>query len=377
MSAIYFDDNSEEGENKQENVNSSQVLPTFGDDDVELAVIAEIEEIRPIKDADRIELVKLKGMFWQCVVQKGLHKTGDLVVYIFIDSIVPNVSELQFLADTNYRVKTKKLRGAISQGVILSLSDATNIMKRFGTDQDLVVENLSIGQDLTKFIGVKKYKKEQQSISADAKGNFPKFFPKTDQDNVKSKKALVEKFFGCEFIITEKLDGQPVSFYNIEDSFGGNKFGACSRNLEVKISDGSKFDIINKKYDIENKIKGLSVAIQGELVGPKINGNNLKLQDFDYYVYDIFDISNQKHFSPYEVIEFCDKNNIKKVPFICSKTIGEICKDSDFYDFGAGKSTLNKNVRREGVVFSIKNTNEHGRVTFKLLNDEYLLKDEV
>jgi len=44
-----------------------------------LATIQEISEVKPIEDADNIELVQIKG--WQCVAKKGEFRKGDLCVY--------------------------------------------------------------------------------------------------------------------------------------------------------------------------------------------------------------------------------------------------------------------------------------------------------
>ena len=52
-----------------------------------LATIREIASLRPIAGADRIEVAQVDG--WECVVQKGEFHTGEHIVYIEVDSIVP------------------------------------------------------------------------------------------------------------------------------------------------------------------------------------------------------------------------------------------------------------------------------------------------
>lgn len=86
-----------------------------------LASIQRIFEIVPIEGADRIELAKVLG--WQVVVKKGQFKPGDLCVYIEIDSIVPDKSCFEFMRDRKFHVKTIKLRGTLSQGLIMPLAD--------------------------------------------------------------------------------------------------------------------------------------------------------------------------------------------------------------------------------------------------------------
>lgn len=59
-----------------------------------LATIREITTLRPIAGADRIEVAQVDG--WECVVQKGEFHTGEHIVYIEVDSIVPERPEFEF-----------------------------------------------------------------------------------------------------------------------------------------------------------------------------------------------------------------------------------------------------------------------------------------
>jgi len=104
-----------------------------------LAEIAKIESIKPIEGADKLELAAIRG--WNIVVQKGLHKVGDLVVYFSIDSLLPELPEFEFLRKNCYvkasnsvygagfRLRTIKLRGITSQGLILSLNQLFDIVE--------------------------------------------------------------------------------------------------------------------------------------------------------------------------------------------------------------------------------------------------------
>src|SRR5438876_1094061 len=92
-----------------------------------LASIRKISEVLPIEGADNIELVKVDG--WQCVTKKGEFKPGDLCIYFEIDSFLPIRSEFEFLRKSSYkkmgdkegfRLKTIKLRGHLSQGLVLN-----------------------------------------------------------------------------------------------------------------------------------------------------------------------------------------------------------------------------------------------------------------
>ena len=85
-----------------------------------LASIREISAIHPIPGADRIEVAQVDG--WECVVQKGEFQVGQHIVYVEVDSIVPDVPEFEFLRPRKFRVRTIKLRGQVSQGLVLPLS---------------------------------------------------------------------------------------------------------------------------------------------------------------------------------------------------------------------------------------------------------------
>lgn len=91
-----------------------------------LASIQQIIDIKPIENADALEKAYVLG--WQVVVKKGEFKIGDLAVYISIDTIVPDKPEFAFLAKDKFRIRTKKFRGVLSQGLCLPLT----VLKNYG-----------------------------------------------------------------------------------------------------------------------------------------------------------------------------------------------------------------------------------------------------
>lgn len=177
-----------------------------------LASIRKIAEIMPIPGADKIELVQVDG--WSVVAKKGDFQVGDTCVYFEIDSFLPVRPEFEFLRNGCYRehpdlglgfrLRTVKLRGQISQGLVLPIS----ILNNFGSldnESAWVNENGSYpnveGQDLTDYIGVKKWESPiPAQLAGQVRGNFPSFIPKTDQERVqnihfnKKKKATWKNF---------------------------------------------------------------------------------------------------------------------------------------------------------------------------------------
>lgn len=65
----------------------------------QLATIREISALRPIPGADKIEVAQIDG--WECVVQKGEFTAGQYVVYVEVDSILPERPEFEFCANVS------------------------------------------------------------------------------------------------------------------------------------------------------------------------------------------------------------------------------------------------------------------------------------
>lgn len=121
-----------------------------------LASIRRISEIKPIEGADDIELAIVDG--WQCIVKKGEFKPGELCVYFEIDSFLPIRPEYEFLRKSSYkkmgdkegfRLRTIRLKGQISQGLVLKVEDIGDMCP----DQD----SFMLEDDLTEELGIIKY----------------------------------------------------------------------------------------------------------------------------------------------------------------------------------------------------------------------------
>jgi RNA ligase (TIGR02306 family) len=210
-----------------------------------LASIKIIDDIQPIEGADMIELAVVGG--WKVVIAKDVgHKVGDHVVYCEIDSFLPIEPEFEFLrkssfkkmgAQEGFRLKTIKLRGQVSQGLIIPLRDAIDvIIRRSGMDY---VGTFAEDDDVTGMLGIQKYEPPVPAqLAGKAKGNFPGFIQKTDEERVQN---LTRDYEGWklqsahQFYAAEKLDGSSATFY-LRDG----QFGVCSRNLElVEVEDNT------------------------------------------------------------------------------------------------------------------------------------------
>lgn len=336
-----------------------------------LATIEIIKDIKPIDGADSIEVATIRN--WKVVVKKNEFNIGDLCVYCEIDSILPKRPEFAFLEKVNYRIKTIKLRGQISQGICFPFDILKNYYLpdniKFGTKEDL------IGMDVTDIIGVTKYEpKIPIQLAGEVKGNFPGFIPKTDEERIQN---LDWTDFYSEhaqklFYVTEKLDGTSFTCYLYE-----NNFGVCSRNLELKEDENNTYWKTARKNDIENKLKKLGldgIALQGEIIGPSIQKNPYKLSDIDVYFFSAFDINTQRYLTNEQFFELIEKLELKSVP-IYEKEMKLFEDVNDMIEFSNNKkSILYINTDIEGLVW--KYTDEDNKISFKVISNNYLLKEK-
>lgn len=345
-----------------------------------MASIRSIDNIEPITGADSIEVATVGG--WKVVVKKGEFKTNDLVVYLEIDSWVPT-SLAPFLSKgkepkvfngvEGERLQTVKLRGQISQGLLLPI-DCTTI-----SDGEGNVISVSEGDDVTEFLGIQKWERPLPTqLRGQAKGNFPSFIRKTDQERCQNlQKNIFVDWKDLEWEISLKLDGSSLTGY-----YNNGETGICSRNLELMDNDensGNSFIQTFNSSGLKDAIKsiGRNVAVQGEMMGEKIQGNRENLTGTILFIFDVFDIDNQQYMTPQDRLEFINllfKNGYTGdiAPILNSKTtlhnIG-ISNITDLLSFADGESI--NNPVREGVVFKCVT---NGDISFKAISNKFLLK---
>jgi RNA ligase (TIGR02306 family) len=342
-----------------------------------LASIRTISDILPIAGADMIELAIVDG--WNVVVAKEAgHQIGNKVVYCEIDSFLPVEPEFEFLRKTSFkkmnevegfRLKTIKLRGQISQGLILSLPDAINVIKRrqFHIDSELI----SVGLDVTELLGIQKYEPPiPADLAGKVKGLFPSFLRKTDEERIQNLKTEYEEWrtSGKTFYVTEKLDGSSATFYIKDDVFG-----VCSRNLELLETEGNTFWKVARELDLETKMRnfGGDFSLQGELIGNGIQGNPYKITGQSVRFFNVFDIESSEYLSLHQFKFITNTLGLETVPvlnedFTLPKEVDELLS------YAENKSVLNPQFDREGVV--IRSTDR--TVSFKCISNKFLLKEK-
>lgn len=332
-----------------------------------LATIQRINEIKPIEGADAIELAIVLG--WQVVTKKGEYKPGDLCIYCEIDSFLPVKEEYEFLRKSSYRkmsdgtegfrLKTIKLRGQISQGLLLPPGV-------LGKDS----EKYEVGSDVSDVLGIVKYEPPiPAQLAGEAKGPFPSFVSKTDEERIQNLVDELPKYRDSLFYITEKMDGTSVTIY-LRDGV----FGVCSRNLELMENEENTYWKIVRQLDLENKLRsyGKNLALQGELIGEGIQKNLYKLRGQAITFFDVFDIDKFRHYDYNSFVTIIKEFGLSTVPVVqesvkIPETVDEILQMAN------GNSALNPNANREGLVFR---TVGEKRFSFKAISNAYLLKYE-
>jgi len=256
---------------------------------MELATYETITEILPIEGADRIELARVQG--WQSVIRKGEFKVGDQVIFVPIDTVLTPSAWNEHLQDKNdpskpIRLKTVKLRGVVSQGLILrtSLISAQEIWDH----SDDPAEDTS----LAGMLGITKYEKPVPAhLAGQVAGDFPtNLLSRTDEDNLKSNIEVLDELKQADFVeATLKIDGTSATYIKELD----NSFRVCSRNLELKDTESNVHWQMARKYDIWNKVLP-GYAIQGEIAGPGIQGNPGGLSEVTLFVFNVINLYFRK-----------------------------------------------------------------------------------
>lgn len=358
-----------------------------------LASIQVIDNIIPHPNADKLEIAEILG--WQVIIKKGEFKKDDHCVYCEIDSVMPDREEFDFLRAYKFRIKTIKLRGTISQGIAFP----TSILP----ERDICY---SIDEDVTELLNITKYEPQTSNSCGGAmlrgspRSTFPSYIPKTDETRVQSLKKEYNNGLWKDIVLiaTEKMDGSSTTFGILDDE----EFHVCSRNIDIKEDDVNSFwRTIRKHIPVEKESflieKYPNIVFQGELCGPGIQKNIYKLQELKIYVFGAFNYKERVYLTYNELEEYCRDLGLEMVPFIEELTINKFESIAAIVEYATGKSIVNSDVGREGVVFRSKyrvvpyktcrdeDDNEtilwipsvsFGKLSFKAISNDYLLKHD-
>lgn len=351
--------------------------------------VVEIDAIRPIENADRLEIAVVKG--WEIVVGKGQYVPGSIAVYFPIDSVLTEAAEnALFSVDSKIklnrrRVRTTKIRGVYSQGLLGSLEDLSPLLGK---------ADRSVGADVATALGVTRYEPPVRTAGLQPAGQKkkrpgnPNFARYTELENIKWWPNMFA--WGEPVHITEKIHGtnfragwvksDTTKWYNKVRKFFGllpeYEFVYGSRNVQLGAekklfySENVYLQTVDK-YSLRELPKG--VVVYGEIYGDGIQKgysygcarNERKLAVFDVTV-------DGKYQDQLMVDVLCAASQLPRVPQLYS---GYMC-DEALKLCTTGKSRLHPPTTIEGCVVRplVEQDTLHGRKILKSINPAYLNK---
>jgi hypothetical protein len=382
----------------------------------ETTQIIKIDEI----GFNNLELVFTFG--YQTICEKGKFAVGQEIIFIHNDILVDINHEIfsflkDFVKKSEYKdgwylVQTNIIKGYYSDGIILSpdtlikynLTLDTLPIKKYSKPYEQLIANYEMNytnsnqsQQIEKSIEIPSFLNLRP-------GNFPdKLIPRTDEFHIKTNNKLINLLAKYNCYYTVKLDGSSMTI--IYDSVT-KKFTICSRNLTLCEPDNPmvKFTVkLIQEQNLEEKFKQIIeeingensymseqflICVQGEYVGPKVNGNQMQLTSDDFYMFSVRIVIQQdesaldtpvarrwqKHglaqnlykgyFLDYDkLISFSQRTNIKMVPILdltqeqssSLEALTNYCSQLRYTMFGPD---ISKEISRVGTTLSFQGPTE-------------------
>ncbi|MDR1322245.1 MAG: 2'-5' RNA ligase [Gracilibacteraceae bacterium] len=330
-----------------------------------LVTIQKAGEITVIPNSDFLEAVRIMG--WQCVAKKGEFTAGELGVYFEVDSFLPLDSRYEFLRASSYRdneyngqgfrIRTMKMRGQLSQGLFLHLSLFPEL------------EGCGEGEDVTEKLGVRKWQiPETAGGGGTIIGERPFGIPASDEVRVQSAPELLDALRGRPYYITTKMDGTSGIVYYID-----GKIGCCSRNKEIKDEADALYWLPVYRYGLREKLAayGKDIVLTGEICGPGIQKNRLRLSALEWYVFDVMDWDSRSYVSYDRMLEICAALELPAVPL---EERGDSFSYTQEELLEKARGKYPGGLDKEGIV--VRDSRSPKDISFKALNNDALLKEK-
>lgn len=336
-----------------------------------LASVQKVQYVASIPRRDNLVAARVLG--FHVIVRKDDFFKDDckesLCVFFETDTLLdPQDPRFKFMDSKKGRlVERKKLYGIQSDGLCMTLESL-----------GLSPLDVFVGQDLCTQLNVSKYvapSEKHQYVPKQRTGSRPfpvDVVPKTDEQNVQT---LFSSKLGIEFLdaiknrrvtVTIKVDGSSATFTHCGK--------ICGRNFEWTEQDNSNamYFEMESKHNILAKLRGTSYCVQGEVCGPKINGNHLGLTENHFYVFNIFDTLKNCYIPHTDLKDLCVGWGFETVPCLFYdvdfKSLGMATVDVWVSYVNDLKNQSNQSPV-EGVV--IKTCDGAPRISFKVLSTVY------
>lgn len=333
-------------------------------------------------NADVLSIAQIKG--WQAIVKTSDFENETLGVYVPLDAIAKKEHPLLSFMEGK-KVKTIKLRKAISQGILLPF---TQVQQYINSTHGEVFPAVGEGDDLKDLLEITKWEPPFESNLESGSGfRLPEQMQKyTDIENIKNFPDSIP--FGEEVSITEKLHGTSARFGLIDGKFyiGSRNRGIRTENFvdaegkDVEFKK-STWNHVAEREKLEDKVRKISelfadrnVVLYGEIVGSRIQDLNYGASEPKFYAYDLAVMDESQ--SPMYIIpgafrEIMKKFDVDAIPLL---KVGLFIQED--YELRNGSSTLGKHCREGIVIEPVISRKEYslGRVILKLIGEDYLLR---
>ncbi|NMM94699.1 RNA ligase family protein [Bifidobacterium oedipodis] len=342
--------------------------------------VQEIAGIYPVKDADRIEKAKVLG--WIVVVGKDMGlKPGDHVAYFEVDCLLPaddpryaafqkrGVKTL-IVEDPNtgkdvevsgHVLRTVRLRGTYSQGLIMPLSE-------LGIDPETPV-----GADVTREAGVYKYEELPPLRGGDMIGPFGSAYAsKSDAPRLQNLTDVWSELVGLRATPTVKVDGTSTTIARDDNGIAH----VYSRNWEIK-PECTNMVVAQRDGLVDALEPGM--AIQFELVGLGIQSNRLKLRRPTPFVFAVW--RNHRKINRSDWPQACLNHAVPVLDAARWRLEGSV--EDMVAKVDGLRGCVTDGVLDEGIVWHLDadqllSSDVAGRLSanrcFKIINNKYLLK---
>jgi RNA ligase (TIGR02306 family) len=298
-------------------------------------------------------------------VKRGELAPGDRCVFFEIDALLPEgPAWSEFMRPRGFRVKTAKLRGVLSQGLALPL-DILAPERRTG----------ALGDDVSTELGVRKYE-PLVPAGGQVAGPFPGSVPKTDEIRLQSALGVLDELRGHDFYVSVKCDGTSSTYLKQNGALV-----VCSRNWAIVRGPSAQWELA-ERHRLEALLPE-GMAIQGELCGPGIQKNRLGLSRPELFVFSAFDTRRGTYLPLEEMRALAASLELSTVP-IEREIRGDEAQSFEhtlerYLAMANGLYAGTKN-RREGIVVrplvDRMSPTLGGRLSFKVISNDFLLKDE-
>lgn len=366
----------------------------------QFTVIVEPVTLEPHPNADRLSIAHVRG--WQCIVATENWVGRDRGAYVPIEAVIPEDKQIEWGlvgrlgGSKKNRVKTIKLRGVLSQGLLIAVDN-----------------DVPLGTDLTEAWGITKYEPPAPVMfggggaQLDTKP-WPVGLRHYDIERIENYPDVLQE--GEAVAATEKLEGTNVSFdLRLTDNNVWD-FTVCGRNVAFDV-DGERNQkliyvqmakavhaeeilrraasyVLNWSEHVPTYVRRItkdgfhSVTLRGEIIGAGVQGNIYKLSTQQVRFFDI-DINDRSlGYREFEesltwmrelgLQDAWQDNHLLLLP-VPTLYIGPF--STNFRALSYGPSAYNAKQLREGAIWRpLQERFERslGRVILKAVDPEYL-----